>query len=192
MTPSPLTFALLSACLLAACASSPNAEKQAAMADEARKAAGSLAQTLGGELKQAMTAGGPEAAIAVCKDKAPKIAAEISQKTGMQVTRVSPKNRHPNAVPDAWEAQAQADLEKRLAAGEKPETLDTWQVVDTPKGKVFRYAKGLPVGAVCLNCHGETITDGVKAKLATEYPNDKATGYKAGMLRGLISIKRPL
>ncbi len=192
MTPSKLTFALLSACLLAACASSPNAEKQAAMADEARKAAGSLAQTLGGELKQAMTAGGPEAAIAVCKDKAPKIAADVSQKTGMQVTRVSPKNRHPNAVPDAWEAQALADLEKRLVAGEKPETLDTWQVVDTPKGKVFRYAKGLPVGAVCLNCHGESITDGVKAKLATEYPHDKATGYKAGMLRGLISIKRPL
>ncbi|MBK6742164.1 MAG: DUF3365 domain-containing protein [Hydrogenophilales bacterium] len=192
MTPSQLTFALLSACLLAACASSPNAEKQAAMADEARKAAGSLAQTLGGELKQAMTAGGPEAAIAVCKDKAPKIAADITQKTGMQVTRVSPKNRNPGAVPDAWEAQALADLERRLAAGEKPETLDTWQVVDTPKGKVFRYAKGLPVGAVCLNCHGELITDGVKAKLATEYPNDKATGYKAGMLRGLISIKRPL
>lgn len=192
MKPRQLILALLPAFVLAACASAPSAEKQAAMADEARKAAGSLAQALGGELKQAMTAGGPEAAIGVCKDRAPKIAADVSQKTGMQVTRVSPKNRHPNAVPDAWEAQAQASLENRLAAGEKPETLDTWQVVDTPNGKVFRYAKALPVGAVCLNCHGENITDGVKAKLASEYPNDKATGYTAGMLRGLISIKRPL
>lgn len=192
MKPTRLMFALLPACFLAACASAPSAEKQTAMADEARKAAGSLAQALGAELKQAMTAGGPEAAIGVCKERAPKIAADVSVKTGMQVTRVSPKNRHPNAVPDAWEAQAQAGLEQRLAAGEKPETLDTWQVVDTPNGKVFRYAKALPVGAVCLNCHGENLTDGVKAKLASDYPNDKATGYSAGMLRGLISIKRPL
>lgn len=185
-------FAILPMLLLGACSNLPSAEKQAAMADAARKAAGGLAQALGGELKAAMASGGPESAIGVCKDKAPKIAAEMSEKSGMLVKRVSPKNRNPNAVPDAWEAQAQADLEKRLAAGEKPETLDTWQVVETPKGKVFRYAKALPVGAVCLNCHGENIADPVKAKLASEYPNDKAVGYKAGMLRGLISIQRPL
>jgi hypothetical protein len=186
------TLALLPLLILSACASAPSAEQQAAMADDARKAAGALVQSLGGELKQAMAAGGPENAISVCKDKAPRIAADVSARTGMQVTRVSPKNRNPGAVPDAWETQAMADLEKRLAAGEKPETLDLWQVVDTPSGKVFRYAKALPVAAVCLNCHGENITDPVKAKLAAEYPADKATGYKAGMLRGLISIKRPM
>jgi len=187
-----LALAIFPALILTACASAPSAEKQAAMADDARKAAGMLVQSLGGELKQAMAAGGPENAIGVCKDKALKIAADISAQTGMQIKRVSPKNRNPGAMPDAWEAQAQADLEKRLAAGEKPETLDMWQVVDAPSGKVFRYAKALPVAAVCLNCHGENIADPVKAKLAAEYPADKATGYKAGMLRGLISIKRPL
>jgi len=187
-----LALAIFPALILTACASAPSAEKQAAMADDARKAAGMLVQSLGGELKQAMAAGGPENAIGVCKDKAPKIAADVSAQTGMQIKRVSPKNRNPGAMPDAWEAQAQADLEKRLAAGEKPETLDMWQVVDAPSGKVFRYAKALPVAAVCLNCHGENIADPVKAKLAAEYPADKATGYKAGMLRGLISIKRPL
>ncbi len=185
-------LAILPAIMLSACATGPSAEKQATMADEARKATGSLVQALGGELKAAMAAGGPENAIAVCKEKAPAIAADVSTKTGMQVKRVSPKNRNPAAVPDAWEAKAQEDLEKRLAAGEKPETLDTWQVVDTPTGKVFRYAKALPVAAVCLNCHGDAIADPVKAKLAAEYPNDKAVGYKAGMVRGLISIKRPL
>jgi hypothetical protein len=30
----------------------------------------------------------------------------------------------------------------------------------------------------------------VKAVLAKEYPEDKATGYKAGEIRGAISIKR--
>ena len=97
-------------------------------------------------------------------------------------------------MPDAWEAEAQAGLEKRLAAGEKPETLDTWQIVATPAGKQFRYAKALPVQPLCLTCHGgpAEIPDGVKARLAAEYPLDQATGYAPGMVRGIVSIKRSL
>lgn len=180
--------------LLAGCAGTPNAEKQAALTDAARQTAAGLLQSLGGELKAAMTAGGPAEAIVVCKERAPKIAAEAAQKTGFSIRRASPKNRNPKAVPDAWEAEALASLEKRLAAGEKPETLDMSVVVDTPEGKMFRYAKALPTQAVCLNCHGDPdkLSPEVKAKIATEYPNDKAVGYSAGMLRGILSIKKAL
>jgi hypothetical protein len=179
---------------LAGCAGAPSAEEQAAMAAEARKASGALIQTLGGELKTALGEKGPEGAISVCKERAPQIAAEVSKQSGLQIKRVSPKNRNPAGVPDAWEAEAQAGLEKRLAAGEKPETLETWQVVSTAQGKQFRYAKALPVQQVCLTCHGDpaTISDGVKARLAAEYPLDKATGYAPGMLRGIVSVKRQL
>lgn len=189
-----INFALASAValVLAGCATGPSAEQQAAMADDARKTAGSLIKQLGGELKKSLEANGPESSISVCKDKAPTIAAALSKSSGFDVMRVSPKNRNPNGVPDAWEAQAQAELEKRLAAGEKPETLDTWQVLKTSNGKEFRYAKALVTQPVCLTCHGENIADGVKARLAAEYPHDKATGYGAGMVRGIVSIKRPL
>jgi len=180
--------------LLAGCASGPSAEQQAAMATDARKAAGTLIQQLGGELKAALAEKGPDGAIGVCKQRAPQIAAEVSRQSGFVVTRVSPKNRNPAGVPDAWEAQAQAGLEKRLAAAEKPETLDTWQVVSTPTGKHFRYAKALPVQPACLTCHGDPakMADGVKARLAADYPLDKATGYAPGMLRGIVSVKRDL
>jgi type IV secretory pathway TrbL component len=180
--------------LFAGCATGPSAEEQAAMAADARKASGALIQQLGGELKGALTASGPEGAIGVCKERAPQIAADVSKQFGFDVKRVSPKNRNPAGVPDAWEAEAQAGLEKRMAAGEKPETLDTWQVVSTPTGKQFRYAKALPVQPLCLTCHGDAaaIPDGVKARLAAEYPNDKATGYAPGMVRGIISVKRAL
>lgn len=187
-----LAVASLPVMILAGCATGPSAEQQAAMAGDARKTAGALVQQLGGELKQALGAQGPEGAISVCKDKAPAIAASLSKSSGFDVKRVSPKNRNPKGVPDAWEAQAQAALEKRLAAGEKPETLETWQVVRTASGKEFRYAKALVTQPVCLTCHGENISAGVKARLAAEYPMDKATGYSAGMVRGIISIKRPL
>jgi hypothetical protein len=180
--------------LLAGCASLPSPEKVAGLNDDARKAAGGLIQTLGGELKSALTAGGPAGAIGVCKEKAPRIAAEASAKTGMQVKRVSAKNRNPKGVPDDWETQALAQLEKRLAAGEKPETLDMHAVVDTPDGKVFRYAKALVTQPLCLNCHGDPdkMPPDVKARLAVEYPNDKATGYAPGMIRGVLSIRKPL
>lgn len=180
--------------LLTGCAGGPTAEEQAAMATDARKASGALIQKLGGELKAALGEKGPDGAIGVCKERAPQIAAEVSKQSGFEVKRVSPKNRNPAGVPDAWEAEAQAGLEKRLAAGEKPETLDTWQVVSTPTGKQFRYAKALPVQPLCLTCHGDpaAIPDGVKARLAAEYPLDKATGYAPGMVRGIVSVKRAL
>lgn len=188
-----LSLSLLSLAL-AGCATTPSPEKVAGLNDEARKTANGLIQTLGGELKNALTAGGPAGAIAVCKEKAPQIAAEAMQKTGFQVKRVSPKNRNPKGVPDAWETQAQAELEKRLAAGEKPETLDMHAVVDTPDGKVFRYAKALVTQPVCLLCHGnpDSMPAEVKAALASHYPNDKATGYSAGQVRGVLSIRKPL
>jgi hypothetical protein len=194
MKPNRLVLALLPVALLAGCASAPSAEKQAAMADEARRTAGGLIQTLGGELKTAMTAGGPANAIGVCKEKAPQIAAEAAQRTGMKIKRVSPKNRNPKGVPDAWETQALADLDKRLAAGEKPETLDTWAVVDAAGGKEFRYAKALVTQPVCTNCHGpaENLSPEVKAKLAAEYPDDKAIGYAPGSIRGVLSIRKPM
>jgi hypothetical protein len=164
------------------------------MAADARKASGALIQKLGGELKAAVAASGPEGAIGVCKERAPQIAADVSKQFGFDVKRVSPKNRNPAGAPDAWEAEAQAGLEKRLAAGEKPETLDTWQIVSTPSGKQFRYAKALPVQQLCLTCHGDpaSIPDGVKARLAAEYPHDKAIGYAPGMVRGIVSVKRAL
>jgi hypothetical protein len=184
-------FVLATLILLAGCASTPNTT---ALTDEARQTAGGLIQTLGGELKAAMTAGGPAQAIGVCKERAPKIAGEAAARTGMQIKRVSLKNRNPKGVPDVWESAAIASLEQRLAAGEKPETLDMNAVVSTPEGKVYRYAKALVMQPVCVNCHGaaENLSPEVKAKLAAEYPDDKAIGYAPGMLRGILSIKKSL
>jgi hypothetical protein len=54
--------------------------------------------------------------------------------------------------------------------------------------------KALPVKPLCLTCHGteRTIPESVQIRLAKEYPNDKATGYAAGQIRGAVSIKRKL
>jgi hypothetical protein len=160
----------------------------------ARKAAGQLGGKLREELQAAMMAGGPASAIGVCKERAPALAAEASAASGMTVTRISPKNRNPAGVPDAWEAAAYDALATRAAAGEKPDTLEVWGVVETPTGKTFRYARAVPTQPVCLTCHGDaaTLPDAVKARLAADYPHDRATGFTPGSLRGLVSVQKPL
>jgi Protein of unknown function (DUF3365) len=179
---------------LPGCSRGPDANEQAALVAGAREAAASLATGLGVELKAAIAAQGPDGAIGVCKVRAPEMAAALSRQHAMEITRVSPRNRNPAGVPDAWEAAAQSQLEQRLAAGEKPESLDTWEVVSAAEGKQFRYAKALPTQPMCLLCHGNAadIPASVKARLAADYPDDKAVGYRVGMVRGIISIKRPL
>lgn len=72
------------------------------MAADARKASGALIQKLGGELKEAIATKGPDGAIGVCKERAPQIAAEASKQFSVETKRVSPKNRNPAGVPDAW------------------------------------------------------------------------------------------
>lgn len=167
----------------------------AAMNAEARDAALTLQKTLAGKLLAAISAGGPESAIGVCETLAPAAAGEISREKGWRVTRVSLKVRNPVlGTPDPWEQRVLADFDARAERGEKPDTLEVGEVVSEPQGKYFRYAKALPVIALCTGCHGttEAISDGVKARLAKEYPHDRATGYREGQIRGAISIKRPL
>ena len=159
---------------------------------DARAAASQLIQKLGSALKQEMAAGGPERAISVCRDIAPGLAGELSRSSGARVARVSLKTRNPLlGLPDAWEQQVLMDFDRRAASGEKPETLEYFKVVEEPQGRYFRYMKALPVQPMCLSCHGgsEAVADEVRAKLAVEYPHDRALGYTLGQIRGAVTIK---
>lgn len=134
-------------------------------------------------------------AIPVCKDQAPKLIKEMRDSTGWSIRRVSLKTRNAErSTPDAWEAAALADFDRRAATGEKPETLEKSEIVTEAGKPVFRYMKALPVGTVCLNCHGasDTLEPGLKAKLQETYPADQAVNYTAGQIRGALTVKRPL
>jgi hypothetical protein len=157
---------------------------------EARKIASILPPKLQTALQAAIGKSGPEGAIFVCKDLAPKMADEISQETGWKVKRVSLKPRNDAlATPDAWEKAALEDFEKRSAAGEPPATLEKGEMVNNE----YRYIKALPTQTLCLNCHGPVnqLSSGVKSALALHYPNDRATGYSVGQIRGAISVRGP-
>lgn len=171
------------------------AEDHDAREQAARKAAGELLKKLGGTLKQEMKSNGPANAIMVCRDIAPQIAGEISRANGWRVTRVSSKVRNPMlGMADDWEHKVLTDFEARAAKGEEYKDIAFGEVVDIGGAEHYRFMKAIPVQAACLNCHGsaEQIPEGVKAGLASNYPQDRAIGYQLGELRGAISIVQPL
>ena len=162
---------------------------KAVLAEQAKAAVQALGGALKGELEAAMKTGGPVAAMSVCQIKAPELAKAISVEQGMTVKRVSLKNRNPvMGAANAWQTKVLNDFETRKAAGEDPATLAYAEVVDHE----FRFMKAIPTAAVCLGCHGTNLSPAVTAKLTELYPQDKATGYKEGDLRGAFVVVKNL
>jgi hypothetical protein len=159
-----------------------------------RAAVKEFAASLQGELGAAIKAGGPVSAIEVCSTKAPAIAADISKKQGWKVARTSLKLRNPKNAPDAWETKVLKEFEARKAKGENPAQMEYSEMIMGQGKHEFRYMKAIaiPENAPCLTCHGDKIDPAVGAKLKTLYPQDQATGYKLGDIRGAFTITQPM
>lgn len=151
-----------------------------------------FAGALQGELKAAIQAGGPSNAISVCNTEAPVITSRVSTAKGMNLSRVSLKNRNTGNAPEGWSESVLIKFEERLKAGEDAGKIDHNEIVEINGNTQFRYMKAIPTGEACLACHGSKISDNVKAKLNELYPADKATGYKLGELRGAFVVTRDL
>ncbi len=157
--------------------------------------AGSFVKELGAAMTREMTRGGPTEAIKVCADLAPEIADRLSREQGWRVTRVGTRVRNPLlGMPDAWEQRVLAEFAERAVKGETYTDMTHSEVVTEPGGQYYRFMKPIAVQPQCLLCHGpiETIPGEIGAVLKKQYPFDEATGYKAGELRGAISIKQPI
>jgi len=166
-----------------------------ALTAETRKTVLPVVPKVVNAMQEAVAEKGVAGAIPVCKEQAPELIKEKRKETGWDIRRVSLKARNAErGTPDLWEARVLADFDIRAANGEKPETLEKSEIVTIDGKPVFRYMKALPVGEVCLKCHGpaDGLDAGLKAKLGESYPHDQATGYSQGQVRGALTVKRPL
>ena len=181
--------------LVALATSAAHAEDLSKYQEESRALAMPFLKQLAAENRKAISEGGPESAIKVCKEIAPKMAGDISRQNGWKLTRVSLKVRNPLlGTPDAWEQKNLQEFEALAAKGEKAETMEVAEIVQEPAGKSFRFMKAIAMQPGCIACHGnvEQIPANIKARLSKEYPHDKATGYNVGQIIGAVSIKRPI
>lgn len=159
---------------------------QAETVDEAHGVVKIFAGKLGGALMAAIEKDGVDAGIAVCHEKAPEIAAEVSAESGWEIGRTSLKARNPDNVPNEWESMVLEQFEGRKDAGEDIATLE--YIEFTPD--MIHYMKAIPTGEMCVMCHGKDIAPEIQAKLDKYYPDDEATGFEVGDIRGAFTLSK--
>lgn len=147
-------------------------------------------KTLKGELQTAMKKGGPLAAVRVCNERAPEIAANMSAESGYTLRRTSLKPRA--TEPTNWEREVLEEFEARKAGGTPVAEIAWHNVTQVDGEKQLRFMKAIGTGGVCLNCHGQNLDPKLKAEIDRLYPNDRATGFEKGDIRGAFSITAAL
>lgn len=181
----PASRAIINTLLIIVACNQAQAQSDTQLQNEARAIVQAFASQLKPALQQALSDGGPVHAIHVCSQEAPRIAEALSQEFSWQVKRVSLKARNASsAIPDDWEREQLKRFDERQMQGEKPSELQAAARV----GGDYRYMQAQGVEALCLVCHGEKLDDSVKQALGSIYPDDLATGYQLGEVRGAISL----
>ena len=146
--------------------------------DEGIKYIKMLGSTLKSELKAKMKED-PTAvsAIKFCQESASKLTEDVNKKLPKyaSVRRTSLRVRNEKNSADEIDMKVM----NSYSEGEK-----SIQVVKD--GDTTRVYKPLIIKKVCLKCHGSDISPEVSNIIKANYPNDKATGYREGDLRGVI------
>lgn len=136
-------------------------------------------------LQQALKSGlaeGPAEAIQVCRVKAPGIAEALSVE-GVRVGRSSHKLRNPdNEAPDWVRPIMQAYLDD--PSGRSPQAVEL-------AGNRWGYVEPIIVQPLCLTCHGSDLAPDIRTRITELYPDDHATGYEPGDLRGVFWLEYP-
>jgi len=137
------------------------------------------------ELKSALMKGmeaGPVEAISACSVEAPGISARLSV-DGVLMGRSSHKLRnYDNATPE-W----LAPVLRGYADGSM--SLEP-MAMEIEEGRMG-YAEPIIVQPMCLACHGESLAPDIAVRISEAYPDDQATGFKAGDFRGVFWVEFP-
>lgn len=137
------------------------------------------------DLQKALKSGlaeGPAEAIQVCRIKAPGIAGALSV-DGIRMGRSSHKLRNPDNTAPEWVGPImQAYLDE--PSKRKP------RAVALPEER-WGYVEPIMVQPLCLTCHGADLAPDVAGRIAELYPEDRATGFEAGELRGVFWVEFP-
>ena len=141
----------------------------------------SLLETLTTELSR----GGPPGAVDVCRDVAQEITASAAREKGIALGRTSHRLRNPKNAPRNWAREIVESHAGKKAADAQSYVADLGDRVG-----VLR-----PIGTIgmCGSCHGgdEALDLLAREKIAAAYPQDQATGFGVGDLRGWMWAEAP-
>lgn len=128
-------------------------------------------------------------AVNFCSEKAISLTKTFADNT-IEISRVSNKNRNPeNNLKTPTDQQTWDSISAAFADSFPKETAKHIILEDDNQ---ILYYKAIPLAMpTCLACHGNkqtNITPEVQQIITQKYPNDKATDYEIGQLRGLWKV----
>ncbi len=130
----------------------------------------------------AIQRGGVDHAVTFCNAKAMELSDSLSISYQAKIERLSDRNRNPaNAI----QTSADSAAWKALKSGERN------FVARGDDRSVFYYKPILLGMPTCLKCHGgkPDIDESTGRLISQMYPEDRATGYRMGELRGMWKIE---
>lgn len=160
------------------------------LAPRAQAAIAETFATLSQNLMKALQEGGVRQAVPFCQENAAGLVKPIAEKQGLRIQRVSHKARNPaNRANESELALIQTFTQAITEA--RPFQP---QIVPQPDGSQIFYAPIVIPADACLKCHGipgDTLSQADHDFIRTLYPEDAATGFKLGDLRGLWKVTFP-
>ena len=159
----------------------------------AQAAAQAFSTTLRDTLQRAMVTQGPTAGIEVCHSEAPAIAGRVMAEHGVRLGRMSVPGRNRNPAQDAagWQQPVIESFQQAVAqGGDAAAQLKVWRD-GLPEGVSLRLVKGIATEPQCQLCHGPAVAPMLAEAIAARYPGDRATGFNAGDLRGVLWVEVP-
>lgn len=139
-----------------------------------------LFKQLSGRLMEVMKSEGPAAAIEVCSKEAFQFAENVGDQHDVKIGRTSLKLRNSKNFPPSW---------AKSLTSENATEPQFVSVNDDTVGALLP----IKLQQKCLTCHGpkDSLSSEVKDQLSKHYPDDHATGYQEGDLRGWFWVEIP-
>jgi hypothetical protein len=146
---------------------------------------------LSSNLQTAIQQGGVSNALPFCSLAASPLTAGMAGKHGVSIHRVTHKPRNPADRANTTELAILNHFEAVLTSTNPPPAVVTNLTANT----VTFFAPIVLSNELCLKCHGQPgqdISSENVAVIQRLYPQDEATGFKLGQLRGAWRIDIPL
>jgi len=143
-------------------------------------------KALSKEVIDAINEGGVQHAVDYCHLQASPLIDSLSKVHGVKISRVSNRYRNPLNKPGELDMTVLKAYEQQLAEGGELQPH-----LEMTGEDVVYYSPILILNPLCLNCHGVPGMTAEQANIdfiKTKYPEDLATGYLLGDLRGVWKI----
>ena len=160
--------------------------EQRQVIDDGKAIAQATFAELSSNLAVAMSEGGVENAVQYCNLVAYPLVDSLSAVHDAVIRRTSLRVRNPRNQPSEAERAILQAYHEQASEGEA-----LTPQVERLNGQRIAFYAPIKIQPLCLQCHGkvgEDVKESDYALIRERYPEDEATGYEPGDLRGMWSI----